>query len=1032
MKRSIAIIISIGIIFITLFNSGFATKLSNRNDPLAVNGEMDLSAWDFEEQGTLQLNGEWEFYPNELIFPEDYQSTFDSHKEIKKVVDVPSSWNDYLSDDEPVYRVGTYRLLIQVPEYNTYGLKTNLIRYASRLYMDGEISGASGFPMDNGEEYKLDAKMYTGHAKSIDNQMEIVIQVANESYPSGGIVSGVDFGISNQIIHLRDQNRALDAFLIAGYLILGMLSLVFFIRGKKEFYHLQFTLFCILQGAYLSTLNERLFNLVIPELATSLLTNVQMTLIHASTFFFLWFICTFFKEYANKKVLIVVSSLLLLHTALFGIPHLSGFVFGSGSISQKQLLIVFALSTSYMYIIVVLIKAFMNKKQDAEILLVTVTTFICYGLLLALDFLHDIPIGNIPVFLFLIMTISLSILMSNRFQMTLQQVNQLSEEILVHDRLQNEFLAKTSHELRTPLQGIQNLSQSLLEGTGGPLRQQQQEGILLINNVGERLTYIVEDLLHASKIKSGELSSSATAINLNIIQEVVAEMNLLLPLPEKVKIINKVPENLPPVYVDEQRLKKIIFNLMNNAIKFTQSGEITISAEPQGNEMAISVSDTGIGIADEYLELIFSSFYQGTSNLQTGSSGLGLGLTIAKQLVELSDGTISVSSEIGHGTSFTIRLPLATEEQLVVVKEDKALTLFDSFKRQNEDALSLNFPRKVKGNRGFTILVVDDNHVNLTILQDLIQSLQYTVIAVDSGQDALAIVEEERIDLIILDLMMPAMSGYEVCEAVRKKHNMIDLPILILTAAGRSTDIVASFQIGANGFLRKPIIPEEVKARVESLITMKEAAQEALHNELNYFHAQITPHFLYNTLNTIIGLSYKDEEKTREALGHLSTYFRAKLDVYNRDSMISIKKEMELVKSYLAIEQMRYGDRLIVRYDIEESVNVKLPSLTIQPLVENAIQHGLSKKSSGGTLFISIRKKIEGVKIIIQDDGIGMSQAKQQQLIKAETNGIGFINAMKKLRLIKHTKFSLESENGEGTKITMIIPGGESDESSFD
>ena len=164
---------------------------------------------------------------------------------------------------------------------------------------------------------------------------------------------------------------------------------------------------------------------------------------------------------------------------------------------------------------------------------------------------------------------------------------------------------------------------------------------------------------------------------------------------------------------------------------------------------------------------------------------------------------------------------------------------------------------------------------------------------------------------------------------------------------------------------------------------------------------------------------------------HLSTYFRAKLDIYNRDTMISIKKEMELVKSYLAIEQMRYGKRLTVRYDIEEEVNVDLPSMTIQPLVENAVQHGLSKKYSGGTLIISIRKEIEGVKIVIQDDGIGMSEVKKQELMNAETRGIGYINAMKKLKLIKHTQFTLESEEGKGTKITIIIPGGKFDESSF-
>ena len=1030
MKRSIVVIISIGVILITLFNVFFAEKLSNHGSPLGKNGVIDLSSWDFEGKGTLKLNGEWEFYPGELILPEDSR-TFESFKELKTIVDVPGSWFDYPSDDEVVYNVGTYRLLVQVPKDDSYGLKTNIIRYANRLYMNGDFVGASGVPTDNVEEYKSNSKMYIGRANSHDNQIEIVFHVASHFYHSGGMVSAVDFGSFDKVLLLRDQNRALDALLIFGYLILGLLFLVIFVQGRKDTYQLFFSLFCLFQGVYVSTLNERLLSLIMPGLGIIQLTSIQMILIHSALMFLLLFISTFFKEHANNKALIALCSLLACQVVVNGTPSISEVLLNSDFVFILQLTVVFTLCASYVYIIIVLLRAFLSKMKESEFILVTVTTFICYAFLLILDFLFDVPIGNLPFFLFLVMTVSLATLMGSRYHMTFDQVSQLSKDLLGHDRLKNEFLAKTSHELQSPLQDIQNLSQSLLEGTEGPLRLQQQEEVLHIHNVGKRLSYIVEDLLHASNSKSGGTSILATPINLNVVQEVVEEMNLLLALPEKVKVINKVHQNLPLVYIDEQRLKKIIFNLINNAIRFTEQGEITISAETKGNEMVITVTDTGIGIAEEYLDIIFSSFYQKEDNLKAESNGLGLGLTIAKQLVELSKGTISVSSKVGQGSSFTIRLPLATAEQLVVVKEESVLTLPELFQRKESTPLPLNLPRKVKGNRGYTILVVDDNHVNLTILQDLIQSLQYTVISVDSGQDALAIVEEEEIDLIILDLMMPIMSGYEVCKAVRKNHNMIELPILILTAAGRSTDLAASFQLGANGFLRKPISPENVAARVESLISMKEAAQEALYNELNYFHAQITPHFLYNTLNTIIGLSYKDEEKTREALRHLSTYFRAKLDIYNRDTMISIKKEMELVKSYLAIEQMRYGERLTVRYDIDETVNVDLPSMTIQPLVENAIQHGLSKKYSSGMLIISICKEVEGVKIVIQDDGIGMSEVKQQRLMNAETTGIGFINAMKKLRLIKHTQFSLESKEGKGTKITIIIPRGTFDESSF-
>ncbi|QNK89163.1 histidine kinase [Sporosarcina sp. resist] len=229
--------------------------------------------------------------------------------------------------------------------------------------------------------------------------------------------------------------------------------------------------------------------------------------------------------------------------------------------------------------------------------------------------------------------------------------------------------------------------------------------------------------------------------------------------------------------------------------------------------------------------------------------------------------------------------------------------------------------------------------------------------------------------------------------------------------------------------MQKPVNMEELKVRIESLLLMKKSAQDAVHNELNYSYAQIKPHFLYNTLNTIIGLSYSDEERTREALGHLATYFRAKLNFRNKRSLVPLEDEIELVLAYLAIEQIRFGEKLHIEYDIDNTIETYIPSMTLQPLVENAVQHGISKNKDGGILRLTIERELQNVKITIEDNGIGISEAKQQELLSNKNGGLGFTNPFNKLSLVKGTSFQLKSKVGKGTKITIRIPEVKNNES---
>jgi len=993
----------------------------SNNTFTANNGVLSLEHWD--RQNELELDGEWDFYPEQLIVPNPDEDVFDRYKTQRQSIPVPSAWNRYKSEKAAPYGTGTYRLLIHVPEDDLYGVKLNTIRNANKVYINGQELGSAGVPSQRAEEYRFDYKKYVVLGNSKNKQIELVILVANYDYAVGGIVSSLDFGLADQILTKQGRAKFTEAFLISGYLLFSFIYFTAYLQHKRRFrYELYFSLFCLAQALHISTINERWIYLLFPELGPSSQLVIQAISLTLFVLFFLLFVYHFFNMTASRRIVAALS-------AMLGIQALAVFTLSmtidlmvNVSFTLIQLIVSGTTAIGYVYIFIMLLKAYRQKTDESNYVLIVVYTFGLYGILLLIVLLFEVDIEMPSFLLFLIMVMSLALLLSHRSQQAYNKVEEMSNELLEFDRMKDEFLVKTSHELGTPLHGIMNLSQSLLEGVEGPLKRNQQESAILIHSVSRRLAGLVKDLSFISKIKRGEISFTAKPIDIRMVEEVLAEIAYVMPPSPAVQIVNNIPANLPLIYADEQKLKQVFFNLIYNAIKFTKQGTIAISARILEEQAHISVEDTGPGIAAEHHDLIFTTFYQVKSSRARESEGLGLGLSITKQIVESAGGRIWVTSEMGKGSCFTFTVPLATNEQLLGYKEINeaheqvaSAQRMDRERKQSQPALST----RVEGSKPYTLLVVDDEPANLKALINMLHSLHYSVIAVGSGQEALDIIEAEQVDLLVLDLMMPHMTGYEVCQTIRQKLDLVDLPIIILTAAGQLSDLVISFQLGANDYLQKPVNLKELEMRIESLLLMKKSAHDAVEHELSYFYTQITPHFLYNTLNSIIALSWSDQEKTRTALEHLSTYFRGKLDYQKQRSLVPLEEEIQLVKAYLAIEQMRFEERLRIEYHIDETIQTCIPALTIQPLVENAVRHGITQRNDGGTLRLTIEREQQHIKITIEDDGIGIPLEKQQELLRGRNERLGFTNPFRKLSLIKGTRFQLESEMGKGT--TIII-----------
>ena len=405
------------------------------------------------------------------------------------------------------------------------------------------------------------------------------------------------------------------------------------------------------------------------------------------------------------------------------------------------------------------------------------------------------------------------------------------------DKLKDEFLANTSHELRTPLHGIIGIAESLAAGAAGPLPERAMNHIAMIGASGKRLASLVDDILDFSKLRHEEIALRRQAVDMHQSVEVVTTVLRPLWQAKSLRLDNNLPENC---YVDgdEGRIHQILYNLIGNAIKFTTEGSIEVTAERTELGWTVHVADTGIGIAPEQLPFIFDSFAQGSGSIARDYGGTGLGLSISKKLVELQGGSLTVSSVVGEGSTFSFALP-ATE----LPQDSGAMASLPSDGGWRlpliEEKLGTEAQEEIAADSSQAcILVVDDEPVNLQVLDSFLTMEGYRVVQASSAFQALSLIQDGlQPDLLLLDVMMPRMSGYELCQKLRSDYaSRSQLPILLLTARGLAEDLVEGFSSGANDYLSKPISRQELLARVK------------LHMQLAQWNSSLENELLQRTL----------------------------------------------------------------------------------------------------------------------------------------------------------------------------------------
>ncbi|MCB0847301.1 MAG: response regulator, partial [Bacteroidetes bacterium] len=396
----------------------------------------------------------------------------------------------------------------------------------------------------------------------------------------------------------------------------------------------------------------------------------------------------------------------------------------------------------------------------------------------------------------------------------LKQEKEKVEHLHQVDQLKDQFLANTSHELRTPLQGIIGLSESLLDRTAD---MDDKEDLTMIVSSGKRLANLVNDILDFSKLKNFDISLDKKPVDLFSMVDVVIKNHLPLIKGKKLDLENAIPQNLPAAFADENRVQQILFNLIGNGVKFTETGIIKVSAEEKDGMLEVAVSDTGIGIPENKLDAIFNAFEQADGSAARSFAGTGLGLSISRNLVEEHGGQMWVESKVGEGSTFYFTLPLSQEAG----QKQSFPSIETEIKPLKGDLTLGEKVAPIIHEDSLRILIVDDEPINHQVLRNFLRDTNYDVVSALNGSEALEILNHETdFDLVLLDVMMPRMSGYEVCEKIRNKYLPSELPIIMVTAKNQIYDLVQGLNTGANDYLAKPFGKDEFLARLNTHLNL--------------------------------------------------------------------------------------------------------------------------------------------------------------------------------------------------------------------
>ncbi|MEK0315322.1 histidine kinase [Cohnella sp. 56] len=1013
--------------------------------PSAERGTIDLRRWDFERRGALRLNGVWELYPGQLLPADDAGAMrAPSAPPVRQPADikVPGDWNGAPGLSSGL-GAATYRLRLLLPSdtHGTYGIRMTNIRMSSAIYVNGEPIGASGRPGLSRADTVPGNTPFAGYFTLNSSAVDIVVHTANFSYSSGGIVLPVWFGLQSDIVAQR-ESALFEYWLTAGgFLIPALFFLLFYRLRRREAPLLHIGAFCAFSLVYVLTHGEKNMLALLPHIPYEAVLRIQLISSNFVYYFLARYVVLLYPQFGvrliNRSMIVIVVALTAV--GLF----MPTYLFSRGEL----LLLLFALSVTA-YIVHILIRAILARSAQALVLAISLQSILCMLAVYLLYGFGRMESQTLLPYEIICFVVSQAYLLVSRFADLLRHSERISERLLRLDEMKDEFMLNTSYQIREPLRTIRNMALSDRAPAAEPEREETEAADIRLSSievVARRLSYLVDDMIDYSLLKSGEVDYRPAPVRLALLLRSVCET-----LPAGAAV---VPANGQTVSAelaimgDAKRLGQIVYNLLDGASRHADGRGVLVSAAREGDRAVLTISASHLG---GLWEMNSDEPLPGLPSAPEGSEAAeALRLSVTKRLIELGDGRYSRRRPADGMQAIEVSWPVAADAPFADEREtgddgrsDRRMTetaalmvaaAAEATERTAYEGTAARSEAAAVRSEG-TVLIAGGDALGASVTAHLLGAEGIVIAKAGSGAETLSMLQRgQGCDLVIADLFMNDMSGLSLTRAIRERYALSELPVLLLSEGRRPDEALAAFQAGANDILVKPYDTAELSARVGTLLALRRSVRGLVRTETAFLQAQIKPHFLFNALNTIMTVCRLDPAQAETLLLELSRYLRASFDFGNLEQRVPLRKELELVRSYLAIEQARFGERLRIVYEIEAGPGSPVPPLAIQPLVENAVRHGIMKKPEGGTVRISVTTADGGCAVTVSDDGVGIpAQVLADIGERRETGGVGLINIGQRLKLLYGSKLHVESWPGEGTRVSYWIPGGVWDEGDTD
>lgn len=828
---------------LVVFISFSFCKVATSPLPDINSGFMDLSAWE-PNQTVINLKGDWEFCWDELIPPDSAESVW--KKKCHGYFPVPSFWKFYKINGKnlPIFGKGTYRLKLKLPKREiNYGLFWTEIMSAFEIFVNARSVIKVGQTGDSFETTKPDLKPGTSYLGNLSDEVTIVVWVSNFNHENHGFWEPLYFGkwksIERQHLNLVIRDIASSSAII----IIGLYHLIIYLSRFRSKEYLMFGIFCMIMGIRQLNFETHTFYYLFPNLDFDsyirlLFGVIYMIGVSMVTLYDLLFPKDIPKIITKVLRLVFFSFLLTLFLPVSIFTHYASYLFGSAMIALILYVPLF-------------IRAYFRKREGAGLMLIaysiTAVTLL-NDLLFNFGLIHTGYLSHLGVLLFIFIQ---AILLSKKITKALQEEEKLVQKLgetleeknRTHTELLNlkeyqkyelelqvklrteeyetakqlaetankaksQFLATMSHEIRTPMNGILGITELLKMTT---VSEDQAQYLKMIQDSGQSLLTILNDILDYSKLEAGKIELLESDFSWKILLELAEGIFKHQAEQKQVRFeVSFDPDFIFLAHGDENRIKQVLFNLISNAVKFTESGEIKIllssKKEEVGNwiQYKVSITDTGIGIPEEKMGSLFQRFTQLDSSISRKYGGTGLGLAISKKLMDVMGGELKVKRNFPNGSCFEIELRLLPNQMSRVLR--------------SEDSVDLS---RLPSNTN--VLIAEDDPTNLFLLSSFLKKLKVRHDVAKDGWEAVTKAQTNEFHLIFMDINMPNLDGIGASEEILKDERIFPKPIIIaVTADAFQDDQDKCIRAGMSSFLPKPFQKREIEqALYEWLIERK-------------------------------------------------------------------------------------------------------------------------------------------------------------------------------------------------------------------